>query len=268
MTFGNDTIRLTLAILLFALLPGQQAVGQEIDRALHRETPNWYDPESGQVRPLSDFQATYTLQDGTRSEARNTAATNFSDSLTRFWDSIVDFFGWLRSQIPSGWLGDGTTWFWLLLGLLALTVAGVLIYVMLKLDSVQAWLGIEGAGKSGKRRKRPATIEDLPFELEGESLSEGNLLLRARQEHDQGNLQLAIVFLFSHLLLKLDQKELIRLQKGKTNRIYALEVRRNDRSVLELYQQVMHAFERSFFGHHPLSADELAGMLNRTEGWA
>lgn len=266
-------IRLCLVAMILLLLPGtawadsvaNDKLSNRQQRALDQTAPDWYAPDSQSVRNLSDFQTSFTLEEGTKSSARTTATANFSDRLTAIWDSIVDFFDWLRSFLPSSF-GTSNFWFWTIIIILAALLIGVLTYIILKMDAVRLALGIRQA-EGEKRKRRAATIEDLPFELEGESLTGGNLLQRARRELEAGDLRLAVVFLFSYLLLEMDRKELIRLQKGKTNRAYLSEVRRNGRATLPLYDSVMHAFERSFFGHHPLEKSEVADLVRQTEGW-
>ena len=56
-----------------------------------------------------------------------------------------------------------------------------------------------------------------------------DLLAEARRHYQAGNYGAAIVYLFSFQLVQLDQRQIIRLAKGKTNRQYLREVGPRDR---------------------------------------
>lgn len=241
------------------------AGAQDVDSAIEDAGIPWYDTEAEKIKSLSDFQRVYPLTEGTESGDRASVRVNFSDRLQAWLDAVRDFFDWLYSLLPD-WLANSSALFWGILIVLVLALVALITYFLLKMDAVQI-LRRAGGASDAKRKRKAATVEDLPFELEGVSLSAGNLLDHAKQEMKAGNRRLAMVYLFSHLLLVMDQRELIRLQKGKTNRAYGSELKRNDRQSLPLYLAVMQAFERSFFGHHDVSEDEVAGLIQQTEGW-
>jgi hypothetical protein len=64
-----------------------------------------------------------------------------------------------------------------------------------------------------------------------------------------------MIYLFSHVLVSLDQKGHIRLRKGKTNRQYLRELRPY-RPLANFYQRVMVPFEATFFGDHELEKQD------------
>ena len=64
-------------------------------------------------------------------------------------------------------------------------------------------------------------IEALPFPVARANLS---LLDQARNFYQAGNYAAAMIYLFSHQLVQLDRRQIIRLAKGKTNRQYLREV--------------------------------------------
>lgn len=246
-------------------LGGVPATAQDVESAIENADIPWYDAESENIKSLSEFQSVYPLTEGTESSDRGSVRDNFSDLLQSWLDAISDFVDWLYSLLPN-WMANSSAMYWIILIILIVVLVAVITYILLKMDAVQILR--RGMGEaSAKRKRKAATVEDLPFELEGVSLSVGNLLAHAKQEMKAGNRRLAMVYLFSHLLLVMDQRELIRLQKGKTNRVYGSELKRSDQNSLPLYLAVMQAFERSFFGHHDLSEDEVAGLIHQTEGW-
>jgi hypothetical protein len=64
-------------------------------------------------------------------------------------------------------------------------------------------------------------VEALPFPVHS---GRGNLLDEARRHWQEGNYAQAIVYLFSFQLVHLDKQQVIRLNKGKTNRQYLREI--------------------------------------------
>jgi hypothetical protein len=92
-----------------------------------------------------------------------------------------------------------------------------------------------------------------------------DLLAEARRAYEQGNFGEAIIYLFSHQLLQMDRRHLIRLTKGKTNRQYLREIGPR-RTLRQLFEQTMVAFEDVFFGAHVLGRDRFEAcwsQLNR-----
>ncbi len=75
------------------------------------------------------------------------------------------------------------------------------------------------------------------------------LLSEAEKWMRLGDYSKAIVYLFSHILIELDEHRRIRLQRGKTNGMYLRELGRwpEWRGAI---RKVVTAFERSFFGGH------------------
>jgi hypothetical protein len=107
-------------------------------------------------------------------------------------------------------------------------------------------------------RSRQQSIEQLPFDLETD---DGDFQSVAQAAYQNGDFNKAIVYLYSHILVTLDQHHLIRLRKGKTNRQYLSEVGRRP-GVSDYFQQVMLPFEAVFFGNHNMSAKEFERCWN------
>lgn len=79
----------------------------------------------------------------------------------------------------------------------------------------------------------------------------GGLLDEARRLYEAGRYSEAIVYLYSHELLKLDQAELIRLARGKTNRQYLRELS-SQPELYKILEQTLVAFEDAYFGEREL----------------
>lgn len=97
-----------------------------------------------------------------------------------------------------------------------------------------------------------AKYSDLPVEIE-----KGMLGLRAQaaEYRDQGDYSRAIVFLFSYLLVELDQAQLIALAKGKTNYRYLRELNPH-RHLQSRLRDVVSLFEAAYFGRRTLTKEQ------------
>ncbi len=92
----------------------------------------------------------------------------------------------------------------------------------------------------------------------------GDLLDRARQFFEQGNYRQAMIYLFSHQLVQLNQQQVIHLSKGKTNRQYLREVRRQS-TLAPLFERSIETFELAFFGNAALSREQFESVW-RSQG--
>ncbi len=111
--------------------------------------------------------------------------------------------------------------------------------------------------------ERPAAndasrVEALPFQLDPQT---GSLLDAARRAYSGGDFARAIIYLFSHELVELDRRQLIRLTRGKTNRQYLRELGRGP--LAGLLAQTMVVFEDVFFGNRALSRERFEICWNR-----
>ena len=99
------------------------------------------------------------------------------------------------------------------------------------------------------REREDAKLQDLPFELEQSAFG---LLAQAERHRASGDFSKAIIYLFSHALVEMDSAGCIRLERGKTNRVYLRELR--EREYLKGFtNQLVNAFESAFFGKHVVS---------------
>jgi hypothetical protein len=101
-------------------------------------------------------------------------------------------------------------------------------------------------------------VEDLPFEL---APAGGNLLELAQYYYARGDFNRAVIYLYSHQLLELDRRQLLRLAKGKTNRQYLRELVAH-RGLRNMLERIMLAFEDAFFGNHDVSRERFEGCWN------
>jgi hypothetical protein len=139
---------------------------------------------------------------------------------------------------------------WLAAILLALVVGAVLILLI--------W--IASKTEIGKNNQLPELdfarnrelIRSLPFQLDVEI---GDCRQLAERAYQEGDYRKAMIYLFSHALIYLDQRDLLRLRRGKTNRQYLREVSRFQ-SVAAYVNTLIVPFEAVFFGNKELSREQ------------
>jgi hypothetical protein len=217
------------------------------DRDLLRRSTHsvWFDAEASDVKPPSGRQQ---LDVSDRNESiATTAPPNASPWWDGFWQVFSDFFSW----IFQGWS--------ILLILFALLAVGLAVFAVLR-------YGVRGTVYHRSRQeyqlaleREKAKIRDLPFEIEQTSVG---LLGQAEKYRAAGELSKAINYLFSHVLVELDGAHCIRLERGKTNRVYLRELR-NRETLGAFTKQLVFAFEYAFFGKHQLSPESFEAIWSQ-----
>lgn len=104
-------------------------------------------------------------------------------------------------------------------------------------------------------------VENLPFQV---PTPKGDMLSEAERQYQAGNYDLAIIYLFSYELMRLDKAQVIRLTKGKTNRQYVREARSRP-ELAAILKNTMLAFEDVFFGHHSLERERFEECWREVE---
>ncbi len=177
------------------------------------------------------------------------------DKLPNAEDFMKERVGLQNDPLPTATKAAKPTWKWpnldisflvWIMGIVLAIVAVVILVLVLRKPAIDI---IRSKNVSENRLQREAVkIRDLPFELE---VSEEGFLATAQQHAGRGDFNLAIVYLFSYLLVELDHQHYISLRRGKTNRMYLRELRSHPNCV-EPFRIVMVNFERAFFGRHEL----------------
>lgn len=213
----------------------------------------WYDTRAAEVKsvPLDSFESS-------NAEHRNTdwVHTPQTASGGSFWDWF-DWFDWSGS----GNLNPGTmnptfgriinVILWLLVGFICLALLIWVAWLLMK----QEWRRRDSEDETDwlqGPKIDPARFEALPFEVQ---VPQSDLLSLARQAQSEGKNREAMIYLYSYMLLMLDQKHLIHLAKGKTNRTYLRELR-GQKAIHKLLEKVVVSFEDVFFGNLVLDPDE------------
>ena len=153
---------------------------------------------------------------------------------------------------------------WLLLFVIAATIFGLIFFAVSKTESD---LTITMKGKSAALLQASdeqilERMKHLPAELRRTDV---NLRSEAQRLMGEGQFDQAIILLFGHQLLLLDRVGMLRLNRGKTNRRYVRETRRADTQSGKILKMTVHAFERSYFGRHTITASQFEQIWEANE---
>ncbi len=153
---------------------------------------------------------------------------------------------------------------WLLLIVIALTIIGLIFFAVSKTESD---LTIAKKRKSTDLLQTSdeqilERMKHLPAELRRTDV---NLRSEAQRLMGEGQFDQAIILLFGHQLLLLDRVGMLRLNRGKTNRRYVRETRRADTTSGKVLRMTVHAFERSYFGRHAITAPQFEQIWKANE---
>lgn len=213
---------------VFAQFTDSQTAVEAGRRALaNRGSYPWYDAERDAVRRI-DVRAPQptAAHRGSTWESQPPPPTTWSP----FWRQLWQVLSWI---------------FWGLIVLLLAALIVLLVRAFLKREAQADELPSE---INHEPRTAADLIENLPFQV---PRPRADLLAEARRLYAAGRFDEAVIYLFSYQLVQLDQHQLIRLARGKTNRQYLREIwPRPD--LRDLITRTMLAFEDVFFGRHPL----------------
>ncbi len=106
----------------------------------------------------------------------------------------------------------------------------------------------------------PTRVVDLPFDAREEMLDP---LQAARKMAEAGDYDGAVQYLYGYMLLALDRAGQIVLHRGKTNRMYMLEL--GSRTLRDLLKPTMLAFEDVFFGRHAIDRARFTQLWNNLD---
>ncbi len=166
------------------------------------------------------------------------------------------------SRLPNwtwnwNWLPGWTFWqtiFWALILLVVIVLGIVLFRLFVSRQSSSSAPSLRRATKLNYEDQ----IKDLPFQLDTRT---GDCRQLAANAYSTGDYSRAIVYLFSHSLLFMDRFEVLRLQRGKTNRQYLRESRTVPQAG-EYFSQLILPFESVFFGGHTIDRQQFEQYWN------
>ncbi len=216
-------------------------------RRLLREQDDipWYNPETDTIRPV---EVTPLRDDAHRHSSWTTTPTRRKKKTLQF--------SWLRMFWEIMQWVMRAVMVLLLLGLLAL-----LVRTVLRMERTSNGDTVNEEGPTAISRFD--RLENLPVAVDK---IDGNLLDLARRHREAGDYGQAVVYLFAHMLIEMDNHHVIRLMRGKTNRQYMTEIGWQS-PLCRLLRPTMIAFEDSFFGQHEISRARLDACWNTLEGF-
>jgi Domain of unknown function (DUF4129) len=238
-----------LSLLTFHLLVSSMAWGElsneRVDGSLAKGASSvWYD-ENEKSLTFPSAESLQAAEDALNDRHRNIYVEQpvipnaVSNGNQTWWDPIVEF---LSVFVP-----------WFLWGLLVVFLVAVAFYI---------WMAVKQGGGVGLRSRNlhagdargreNAKLVDLPFNIDASTRS---LREQAQAFRSEGDYSKSIVYLFSHILVEMDEANCIRLQRGKTNHIYLRELR-NDPQLAKLYQHTVRVFEAVFFGRYSVNQEQ------------
>ena len=222
---------------------GDAAVQQGRDALRHAGSFPWYDRGTDSVKPPDGLSSSKAGADNRRSDwVAQEKESRASPSTSTNWGNVSELLLTI-----------------LMWGLIAIILIGLIVFLVWAFmryetaqdqDDVDDWLEDP---RSDEQR-----IEDLPFEIKKPT---SDLLAAAERARAQGDRRLAMIYLFSHMLVQMDRNHRIRLAKGKTNRQYLKEIVNVERLHPIVFDSMI-AFERVFFGNHDLDPLEFDHVWN------
>jgi len=249
--FGLRIDAVAAAIVLLAVvfcstgvLVGQDNIADG-QRAFAKKKYPWYDAETDQAK---------RIEFGQRPEARSKNRQNIPLKKAVAPPATGPNMNW---NLSAGWLDGLSVIAWFAIGGVILVLVAVLVWAFLRMESNQEM------DDAVPQRSMSESIKQLPFDVE---TTTGDFRQLAQAAYANGDYRKAMIYLFSHVLVSLDQKGLVRLRKGKTNRQYLRELRTH-RPLANYYQRVMVPFEATFFGDHELDKHEFENCWSRLDGF-
>lgn len=206
---------------------------------LQRSTNSvWYDSAQGTIEPANASNKNLDVSDRHESITSTDKSYNWS-WLEWFSLNLQEVFSWIFAS-----------WRIVLIVFLLMFLFLMIYFVGKYTDfGSQYWPGRKRLTQTILERES-VKIQDLPFEIEQSALG---LLGQAEKYRAAQDYSRAVIYLYSHVLVELDEARCIRLAKGKTNRMYLRELK--EREFLRSFaSQLVLAFELTFFGKHALDA--------------
>ena len=205
----------------------------------------WLDSKSGVILPVEfgDRQSARSTLRAEIPDAVVTGAPRRGGTVTRSWMNWDWFGAW-------PWLWPALQFVFYALLILVVGLAAYFGYRYYRRD--RELLRNERLDERLSTRTVEESMQQLSFDVD---LSKGNFCEAAEKAYQSGDLRSAMIFLFSYVLVSLDQMGHIRLRKGKTNREYLREIQ-GERRLAKFYQRVMVPFEETFFGDYQLDPND------------
>jgi hypothetical protein len=239
---------------IFADQAGDDVSAEILEQGTSR---SWFDPSKGEwvYPPASELTTSESILDE-RSKYVTQPKPPTDWSWLDWWDNFWSGSGGSWSAFGDFWRGFGDLFVLLMRALLVIAIIAIVAFLILAIINGSAnplsWRFRKTQSAAKKTVHDPAKIIDLPFAVDAAT---GDLLGQAEAYRRSGEYAQSIIYLFGHLLVELDSRNLIHLQRGKTNRMYLRELK----SVPELakyHYYFIQVFEAVFFGRYPIKQEQ------------
>lgn len=238
---------------------GDSAPADDSREAMRYSTDaSWYDFDSDRlVFPDSGAM----IEPGKKVANRHDRVVNkIQTTPTNYWDSWTFFGDFFEGMLEAWGTFIDIPWIRELLFLVMCILVGGLVFFVLRRFNPDGFRMMRKAksSKLDNTERDQTRIVDLPFPILDLQTDLWSEVLRLR---DQGDYSRAVVYLYGHVLVELDAASCIRLQRGKTNRIYVREL--NGLTTLQQpHRDLVRYFEAVFFGRHSLSRIQFDDCVN------
>jgi hypothetical protein len=160
---------------------------------------------------------------------------------------------------PSAVSAPALMWIaWIAIGAVLMWIVYMLIRAFLDREAKDAK---QSDSHDADDKNDSAPLDALPSRVVP---AKGGLLEEARRQYEAGNYNAAIVYLYSYELLKLDQNQMLRLARGKTNREYLRELAGRP-ELYSILAQSLVPFEDVYFGEHELNRERFEACWNQVD---
>ena len=239
----------------FAASTGFATPSDTGEKALRRGTsPVWVEYESE--------EATVPGQQLKRNDYSDRHDSIYKDSGTSWWtrwleglrgsgtgnSALTDFFSWIAE-----------VWRFLIYTLLAIILIALLFFLF-RSEMFQAFIGRRRISNFEEDiEQQRAKVSDLPFEIEQPLVG---LRAQAERFRNLGDYSKAIVYLYSYLLVELDQANCIRLERGKTNGSYMRELA-SWTGLSSYMRPTVRLFELAYFGRREIDRGSFEDLWSK-----
>jgi len=208
----------------------------------HSRQTIWYDPANQRLIPVElEDRSADTVHRNSRWLPKPKQASTSSPTPTT---------NWFQSSVNTGHVVA-----WTVIGIVLVVIVGFVFYLFSRFNPGSERPIRQNANAERSRRTKSFTqrMEELPAEV---SRSHRNLKQEAERLMKAKQFDEAVICLFGHQLLLLDQFGILRLSKEKTNGVYLREARLQKPEIHRLFEPTVSMFEASYFGRHtPVDRD-------------
>lgn len=187
------------------------------------------------------------------------------DAVDRWLESLAE---WLRRRFPDpeGRVSTGRDWRAIIRLIFYLT--GVLLLVILLAALRRWWVARQATRRPSASKTREPVVDINDESLTAAALPADRWLALARELTGRGDFRQAVRALYLAVLAQLGDTGRVAIARYKSNRDYLNELKRRahaEPELLERFARCMAAFERAWYGMHPVAEAQLSRFISDQE---